>query len=128
KAEGERLRLGDEAFDRALGGGLDPAALCEIHAQETRNAAAASGFALALASLAAQRLPGSLLWIGSGFREAGFPYAGGLQQEFGLTPEAVLLAEARKPLDALWIAAEAAGLAALSAVVVEISGNPACLD
>src|SRR5690606_9524558 len=29
---------------------------------------------------------------------------------------------------ALWIAAEAAGLAGLAAVIVEIAGNPACLD
>jgi protein ImuA len=125
------LATGAGALDRALGGGLERDALCEIHADEARDAGAGTGFVLALASLLLE--PGGagpLLWTGTAesFREAGFPHAAGLGEAFAMPARAVLLAEARTPREALWIAGEASGLAALSAVIVEIGGDPPCLD
>lgn len=126
------LATGAERFDAALGGGLPGAGLIEIHATEARNAGLPSGFALGLGALALRqdRKARPLLWIGTTeiFREAGFPYATGLAQTFGVPPEALLLAETHRLLDALWIAEEAAGLGGLSAVVVELLGNPEKLD
>lgn len=122
------LATGVEPLDAMLGGGLPRAALTEIHGVETRDAGAAAGLALALAALAmkhrAARLP--LLWVGTSeiFREAGFPYAVGFGNDFGIPPDALLISEAPKLADALWVAEEAARLAAIAAVVMELRGNP----
>jgi len=125
------LRTGIERLDTALGGGLPKAALSEIHGRETRDAGAVAGFALSLLSLVLgqkQNLP--VLWIGTAeiFREAGFPYAGGLHALFGIEPEQLLFSEAPKLLDALWIAEEAARMTAFAAVIIEIRGSPRLLD
>jgi len=127
------LLTGAEDFDTALGGGLPKAALTEIHGTQTRDAGAVAGFGLSLAGLllknAAQpKLP--VLWIGTHeiFREAGFPYAPGLHARFGIAPEDLIIAQAPKLADAMWIAEEAASLKALSAVILEIRGNPQKLD
>ena len=126
------LRSGAEKFDAALGGGLERAALTEIHGAETRDAGAAAGFALALIGLILKdmAIKAPILWIGTAeiFREAGYPYALGLQERFGIGPEKLLLSEAPKLTDALWIAEEAARLKALSAVLLELRGNPQGLD
>lgn len=125
------IGTGARCFDRALGGGLPLAALTEIHGRETRDVGAVAGFALALASLMlGDGLAGPLLWIGTAalFHEAGLPYAAGLLARFGIAPGSLLLVEARKTGDALWAAEEAARLNALSAVFLEIRGNPARLD
>ncbi|MGX5831530.1 ImuA family protein [Mesorhizobium sp. 43Arga] len=125
------LPIGIEPLDAALSGGLPKAALSEIHGLETRDAGAVVGFALSLASLIlkqAQGLP--VLWIGTTeiFREAGFPYARGLQASFGIEPEQLLFSEAPKLVDALWVAEEAARMTTLAAVILEIRGNPQRLD
>jgi len=125
------LRTGIEPLDAALGGGLPKAALSEIHGAETRDAGAVAGFALSLAGLILGQRPGlPVLWIGTSdiFREAGFPYARGLQGLFGIAPEQLLFSEAPRLLDALWIAEEAARMTALAAVILEIRGNPRPLD
>lgn len=126
----ELLETGSPSLDAALGGGLPLAALIEVHAAETRNAGAAAGFVLALASriLHSQTLP--LLWIGTAelFREAGLPYAPGLADRFGIPPARLLVSKAPRLLDALWIAEEAARLSALGAVVIEIRGSAPKLD
>lgn len=126
------LATGADRFDAALNGGLPRAALTEFHGAETRDAGTVAGFALALAGLLlkAAKTPAPILWVGTAeiFREAGFPYARGLQANFGIAPENLLYAEAPKVTDALWIAEEAAGLTALSAVVLELRGNPERLD
>lgn len=128
------VATGVAGFDRALGGGLARAALCEIHGLQARDAGAVTGFALALASLARRSRAGAgpapLLWIGAAdlASEAGFPHAPAVEALFGISHQALLFARARRPLDALWIAGEAAGLAALAAVIVEIRGDPASLD
>lgn len=127
------LPTGVERLDEALGGGLPKAALTEIHGTQTRNAGAAAGLALCLVSLMlkACRKPGALvLWIGTAeiFREAGLPYAGGVDWLFGLAPDRLLIAEAPKPTDALWIAEEATGIDEIATVIVELRGNPRGLD
>jgi protein ImuA len=126
------LATGAGQLDLALGGGLPCAALTEVHGVETRDAGAVAAFALALAGLvlkgADEVLP--LLWVGTSeiFREAGFPYARGLAREFGIAPERLLLSEAGRLADVLWVAEEAARLPALAAVLVELRGNPERLD
>lgn len=128
---GDLLATGVKAFDAALDGGLSRGALSEIHAVQTRDAGASASFTLALAALAMkERQQRSLLWIGTAeiFREAGLPYAAGLTQTFGISPEELLFADAPKLADALWIAEEATRLSALAAIVIELRGNPERLD
>ncbi|MGE0501162.1 MAG: ImuA family protein [Rhizobiaceae bacterium] len=124
------LATGVPGLDATLGGGLPLAALTEIHTRETRDAGASAGFALALAALMLSKQDGLLLWVGTTevFREAGFPYAAGLAMTFGIRPETLLLAEAPRLLDALWVAEEAARLPAIACVVVEQRGNSDRLD
>ncbi|MCO5071482.1 MAG: hypothetical protein M9944_09785 [Rhizobiaceae bacterium] len=119
---------GAASFDAALGGGMSSSGMVEIHGAATREAGTTAGFALALAGMF--RRDGLLIWIGTGeiFREAGRPYAPGLAQRFGIRPEDLLLAEAEKLADALWIAEEAANLTALAGILLEIRGNPHLLD
>ena len=123
---------GAETFDNALGGGVSKGALSEIHGKQTRDAGAAAGFALALCALAmkGETEPRSLLWVGTAeiFHEAGLPYASGLEQAFGLSPDRLLFAAPPKLADALWIAEEATRLDALAAIIVELRGNPDKLD
>lgn len=127
------LPTGVERLDEVLGGGLPKAALTEIHGSETRNAGAAAGLALSLVSgmLKQRSRPSDLvLWVGTTemFREAGLPYAPGLASFFGIPAESLLLAEAPKAADVLWIAEEAARIDEIAAVVVELRGNPRIVD
>ena len=119
------------AMDEALNGGIPKGALTEIHGRHVRDAGAVAGFVLALLSLLLKQAPlAPLLWIGTSgfFAEAGLPYAHGLFRLFGIAPQTLLFAEAPKPVDALWIAEEAAALKTLAAVIVELPGNPRQLD
>ncbi|WP_245428530.1 ImuA family protein [Kumtagia ephedrae] len=127
----DMLPIGVQRLDAALGGGLPASGLAEIHGHASRDAGAAAGFALALVRLLAQEKGvRPLLWVGTAdiFREAGRPYAPGLTARFGLSPENLLVAEAEKLTDVLWIAEEAARLDAFQAVLLEIRGNPPVLD
>ena len=124
------LATGIEKLDAALGGGLPSAALTEIHGTATRDAGAVTGFVLALVSRLLRDRQTTVLWIGTSeiFREAGFPYALGIRALYGIDPERLLVAQAAKLADALWIAEEASRIPALSAVLLEIRGNPAGMD
>ncbi len=124
------LATGASAFDRALGGGLPSGALTEILGAQTRDAGAVSGFVLALAARALQATQAPVLWIGTGeiFHEAGFPYAPGLRHAFGISAENFLVSQVPRLVDALWVAEEAAPLGVLSAVLIELRGNPSKLD
>lgn len=125
------VQIGVERFDMALGGGLPSSGLLEIQGSATRDAGAAVGFTLALSRLLATgKRDAPLLWIGTSeiFREAGRPYAPGLAARFGLSAEHLLIAEAERLSDVLWIAEEAARLDALQAVLLEIRGSPHKLD
>lgn len=130
-AASARLSSGAAGFDGALGGGLPRAALSEICAAATRDAAAAAGFALALAARAAQAPDAALpvLWIGPAdlFGEAGAPYAPGLLRLFALPPERLALCTVARRDEALWVAEEAAGAGAFAAVLVELHGRAARL-
>ncbi|HTV70496.1 MAG TPA: hypothetical protein VMF90_18360 [Rhizobiaceae bacterium] len=130
--EADLFASGAEILDENLGGGLPKAALTEIHAAETRDSGLSAGFVVGLMArlLQAATEQRPLLWIGTAeiFHEAGLPYAKGLAQAFGLKPENLLFAEASKLVDALWIAEEAARLTGLSAVLLELRGNPEKLD
>jgi protein ImuA len=124
------LLTGAERFDAALGGGLPGTGLTEIHAAATRDAGAAAGFALALARLVLEAQPAPLLWIGTSevFREAGYPYPPGMRFFYGIDPSRLLVAQADKLADALWIAEQAAALDGFSAVLLEMRGMSARLD
>lgn len=124
------LKTGSTALDGALGGGLPLAALTEIHTAQTRDAATAAAFALALCAHLPVGPKRPLLWIGTSeiFREAGLPYAPGLLGGFGIAPESLLVSTVRQLSDALWVAEEAARLPALAAVILELRGNPQKLD
>jgi protein ImuA len=125
------LRSGVERFDDVLGVGTPAAGLTEIHGIATRDAGAAAGFALALLRVLPEaKAAGPLLWIGTSevFREAGRPYAPGLAERFGIGPQNLLIAEAAKLTDALWIAEEAARLDTLRAVILEVRGSSQKLD
>jgi len=126
------IRTGVPRLDERLNGGLPRAALTEIHGAGMRDMGAVTGFAFALASLVLQgdASDGPLFWIGTedGFREGGLPYAPALLRDYGIAPERLILSRVRKTGEALWIAGEAARLKAVSALILEIRGNPARLD
>jgi len=129
-ATGASLRLGVRKVDDALGGGLPLAALTELHGARTQDAGALAGFCCGLLALlgAAATLP--ILWIATAdaLSETGLPYAPGLAGRFGIGPDALLFAEARRTAEALWIAEEAAPLPGLRAVVLELRGAHSSLD
>ncbi len=122
-----RLATGARAFDRALAGGLNLGGLGEIRCAATADAGAAAGFVAAL--LARMGGAGPVLWIGApqAFAEGGRPHAPGLAR-LGFDPVRLLLACPPRLADALWIAGEAARVAALAAAVLEVRGNPRALD
>ncbi len=127
---GDVLATGAERFDAALGGGLPGVGLTEIHAAAARDAGAAAGFVLALARLLIDRTSAPILWVGMTgcFREAGYPYPPGVFHFNGIDPACLLVAQAEKLCDTLWIAEQAAALDGFSAVLLETRGAAARLD
>lgn len=125
---GTAFMLGHAGLDRHLGGGLAGGQLHEVHARDARDAAAACGFALALALRAAGEAR-CIVWVRHrwGTRELGGLYAPGLA-EFGASPGRVILVAARDPLGALRAAHEALRCRALGAVLIEIWGEASALD
>lgn len=134
EAEAEQVRIvsGIDRLDANLGGGLLKGALSEFHGRESRDAGAVAGFALSFVSLLLKGLATSepVLWISlrDFFREAGRPYAPGLAQRFGITPENLLFAATSRLEEALWLAEEASALGRLGAIMLELPGNPGRLD
>jgi protein ImuA len=119
-------RLGCEAVDHVLQGGLLRDGLHEVFARPGHEAAA-TGFAAGLVlRLAAGK---QVLWISQDFssREFAGLCATGLF-EFGLTPAHVLLLSVAAAEDGVRAAGDALTCRSLGAVVVEIAGNPAALD
>lgn len=128
------LPTGIAAFDAALGGGLPLAGLIELHGAAVRDGASTAGFALALTRLRDKSEPARatmpVLWIATAemAHEAGRPYAPGIAARFGLSPERLIVIEARKLVDALWVAEEAANAGVFSSILAELRGSPAALD
>lgn len=116
-------------IDRALGGGLRRAALHEIRSSESRNVAAATGFATALLARLRHDDARPILWIveSAAAHDAGMPYAAGLRR-FGLSAAGLILVRVANPIDALWVFEEGLRCRGLSAVLAEIAGNPRQLD
>ncbi|QCI63298.1 ImuA family protein [Phreatobacter stygius] len=119
--------FGLPAVDEPLGGGLERAAVHEVFARAPVDAAAAAGFALALALRAAGG--GKIVWVRQDFAdlEAGRLDASGLV-EFGLDPGHLVLVRVRDAADVLRAGAEAVRCAALGAVLIEPWGDAKVLD
>jgi protein ImuA len=126
------LPTGVTVLDEALEGGIPRDAMTEIRSLSLRDAGAATGFALALASRLGEGEKNvsagheTVLWIGDtvASTEAGLPYAIGLR-DFGLEPQGFLHAAPRKLDEALWLAEAALSSAVFAVVILEVRGNPA---
>lgn len=126
--------FGDTAIDDVLGGGLPFAALTEFRCDETRVAGPASSFAWILARrvqaiLTQSRGKMPIIWIGETYTrlEGGELYPPGLCN-LGIDPSQCLFIQPRSLNDALWAAEICAKETAISAIILEIRGNPAQLD
>lgn len=121
------LPFGIEALDERLGGGLACGALHAVHEATLGQAAAASGLAVAVLSLAARR--GHVLWVHAPLSrwEDGALHGPGLAL-FGLSPDRLTLVEAARAPDLLWCAEEALASGALAAVLVEMRGSLPAFD
>jgi protein ImuA len=109
------LPFGIGVIDGALGGGLARGALHEIAATSEAHLAAATGFALGLASSR------SLLWIAEDMTlgESGMPYGTGLDA-FGALPEHALTVATAYRGDLLWAMEEGLRCRSLGAVIGEV--------
>jgi len=121
------IPLGVAPIDDVLGGGLAHAALHEIAAARESEVAAASGFALALASRAGDAR--AVLWIAEdmGLIENGAPYGPGLD-DLDLAPERLVTVATAKSRDVLWAMEEALRCRAVGAVVGEIRSTDRGID
>lgn len=133
--EAARLPLGQTCrLDALLGGGLRLGTLTEILAARPGDAAAATGFLLALACRLAGRpaqaktttttktkTKAAIVWIFEDFaaREQGMPYGPGLALQ-GLDPSRFLLVAAPSAQQALWALEEALKCAAPAVVIGEL--------
>lgn len=123
-AGGPRDRMGWEALLAP-----PPGLLHDIHADETRNAGAAFGFALGLArGLLSPKRPALLvLQLSHESQDLGLPYGAGLLG-FGLAPEALVLGRLATLAELLWAIEEAVACRAVAGVVAEVLGAPKALD
>ena len=121
------LPLGLTDADSILGGGLARGALHEISPPAPVHLGAASGFALALASLAAKDGRETLFIQTDVARfETGALYGLGLDL-FGLCARRFLVLRARRPLDALFAMEEALKCRAVATVIAELPDDTADL-
>lgn len=114
------LRLGVAAVDRVLGGGLALGAVHEIAPQSAAHAGAATGFALAVAALAAEEARPAL-WVQLDFAamEGGRLYGPGIDL-LGLPSRRLILLRVAHVHDGLWAMEEALKCPAVAVVVGEI--------
>ncbi len=126
---GDTLPFALPSLDRMLAGGLRRAALHEVYGDTAREAAAATGFAMAILARLARVDDRPVLWIveASSAREAGLPYGVGLDR-FGCDSTRLIVVRVRKPADALWVFEEGLACRGLAAVLTEIRGTPRVLD
>ncbi|HVU41274.1 MAG TPA: DNA repair protein [Xanthobacteraceae bacterium] len=128
-APGALLPFAIPRLDALLQGGLKRAALHEVRSAESRDAAAMTGFAVALLSRLSAKSRRPLLWIveQTAAAESGFLYGGGLRN-FGIDPTRLIVVRVTRAIDALWVFEEGLRSAGLAAVVAEIHGNPRQID
>jgi protein ImuA len=151
-AESRPLSFGVASLDRALAGGLAPAALHEITPAAMTDLGSAIGFALALAArsltpqvgsirlaesqnvpqVAYTRLAGAgrrVIWITTDFAalEAGGTYGLGCDL-FGLAARDLLVVRVARASDALWAFEEALKCRALSCAVAELPNDAPAAD
>lgn len=124
---GDPIVLGDDAIDTALRGSLDRGQLHEIYAHGGSHNGAATGFAVALALLAARGKP--IVWVRQDVvaLEAGQINARGLI-ELGLDPSLVVVVCARNCEGVLRAAEQSARCSGVGAVLIEPWGAPKILD
>jgi len=121
--------LGLAVLDQALpAGGLVRGALHEVRPANPSgaDAGASAGFLSALlVRLLAGEASGPVLWClgAAGRRETGRPYGPGLAA-FGLDPNRLLFAWARRDADVLWAMREGLGCSQLAAVIGETEAMP----
>lgn len=125
EASREPLSLGSSALDAALGGGFAPG-LHEVLPAIAADAAAACGFALALA---ARRGPRPLLCVieDRAAQEIGLPYAPGLAAH-GFDPDRLVITRAPGPVEALWAIEEGLRVPTLAAVLGILMGPARAYD
>ena len=123
-----RVPLGHAAADDALKGGLALGALHEVFAEEGRQGATASGFALGLIRRVTQNRR-FVLWVTQSFAgcETGELAMPGCV-ELGLDPRFIVAVRADNAEMALRAAADGLACNALGAVVTELWGEPKAFD
>jgi protein ImuA len=126
---GATLPFAIPKLDALLTGGLRRAALHELRTEESRNAAAMTGFAVALLARLGASDTRPILWVieTQETSETGLPYGNGLAA-FGLDPARLIIVRVAKPADALWVFEEGLRCRGLAAVVTEMAGHPRLLD
>lgn len=119
--------FGCDAMDTRLGGGLARGALHELCAAEIGDHAAASGFAMMLATRASRGKP--ILWVreDKGERQHGQLYAPGIV-ELGFDPGRIIQVSAPDTLSALRVGADILGCMGVGAAVIEPWGDARKLD
>lgn len=121
-----RARVSAQGDDfPALPGGL----LQEIYADQTRNAGASLGFALAQARglLTSQRVAVLYLQLAHETQSLGMPYGPGLVS-CGFDPAALVIIRPANMVELLWAAEEALACRAVAMVVADISKSHKALD
>jgi protein ImuA len=128
KRRTKRVAFGIGAVDEVLGGGLRRGALHAVAAASSAGVGAATGFAAALAALAAGK-GRTVLWIRQDMAgvEHGEPWAPGLS-EIGLDPGRIVFVRATDTEAALKAAEMALSCRGLAAVLIEPYGALARFD
>jgi len=126
--EAESMAFGMVSLDRALQGGLAPAALHEVTPAAMTDLGSAVGFTLALAARA-QKPGKSLGWITTDFAalEAGNIYGLGCDL-FGLPARDLVIVKVARASDALWAMEEALKCRALAAAILELPNEAPLAD
>ena len=123
------ILLGNQALDGVLGGGLRPGALHEVFARGW----GAGGFAVLLAFLAAGKSfngkGGPLFWVRPDYEamEYGALSPAGFA-ELGGDPRRLVMVKTRNPADALSAAGDILACPHVGALLLEMEGEPKCLD
>ncbi len=117
------LPLGHAGADAVLGGGLRRGALHEVFA----GGWGGGGFAVLLALVAAGTRP--LFWVRPDYEGLEFgPVSPHGLHELGGAPQSLILVKTRNAADALSAAADILASPHVGALLLEISGQPRCLD